>query len=307
MINNIDLIIYSMISAATPIILASQGALMTGYCGTFNIGLEGMMLLSAFFSAYIAEITSNLLLGIIGAILISVIVGIGMILFTLKLRANNFMLGLALNLLAVGLTMFLGGWLLGQKGSFIFRNASKLKSINIPIVANIPIINSLINGHNIFDLLAIVFTFLLYIFIFRTSYGYRMRAVGKSSWVAKSVGISCNKYKVIAYVWCSILCALAGASLSLPLGMFASGPIGMVNGRGWLAIAVVIIAQGNPLRVLMGAWIFGFASALTDLLQITTNFSPRLLMAFPFIFAIIITAIYSLFARSSEGEIKVGI
>jgi len=94
MIDNIDLIIYGMISAATPIILASQGALMTGYCGTFNI----------------AEITSNLLLGIIGAILISVVVGIGMILFTLKLRANNFMLGLALNLLAVGLTMFLGGY-----------------------------------------------------------------------------------------------------------------------------------------------------------------------------------------------------
>ena len=122
MIDNIDLIIYGMISVATPIIFAAQGGLITGYCGTFNIGLEGMMLLSAFFSAYIAEITSNLLLGVIGGILISIIVGIVMILFTLKLRASNFMLGIALNLLAVGLTMFLGGWLLGQKGSFIFRN-----------------------------------------------------------------------------------------------------------------------------------------------------------------------------------------
>lgn len=307
MIDNIDLIIYGMISVATPIIFAAQGGLITGYCGTFNIGLEGMMLLSAFFSAYIAEITSNLLLGVIGGILISIMVGIVMILFTLKFRASNFMLGIALNLLAVGLTMFLGGWLLGQKGSFIFKNASKLKNINIPIVANIPIINGLINRHNIFDWLAIVFLFLFYIIIFRTSYGCRMRAVGKSSWIAKSVGISCNKYKIIAYIWCSIFTSLAGASLSLPLGMFASGPVGMVNGRGWLAIAVVIIAQGNPLRILMGAWIFGFASALTDLLQITTNFSPRLLMALPFIFAVIITAIHSLFKKSSEGEIDVGI
>jgi simple sugar transport system permease protein len=259
----------------------------------FNVGLEGMMLVSAFFSVYTANATGSLILGLAAGVGINMLLGLVMVFIAEKLKADIFVVGIAANLLATGLTTFLGMWLLGLKGTLLFEKAPRLKLLDIPLLGDIPLLNGLLNGHHLIDYLGIVLAIVLYLVVFYTTYGRHLRAVGINPWVANARGISVDKVRYSSYLWCGFLCGLAGASLSLPIGAFMGGPIGMTNGRGWLAMAVVIVGQDNPLRILLVSWAFGAISALADIIQATTNFSPRLMMAFPFIGALLITALYS--------------
>lgn len=291
--DQINSFLFTIIATSTPTLLASLGGLLTGLSGMFNVGLEGMMLMAAFFSVYTANATGSLILGLGAGVGVAMLMGLVMVFIAIKLRADIFVVGIAANLLATGLTTFLGMWLLGLKGTLLFKEAPRLNFLEIPLLRAIPLLNGLLNGHQVIDYLGIVLAIVLYIVVFYTTYGRHSRAVGINAWAANARGISVDKVRYLSYLGCGFLCGLAGASLSLPIGAFMGGPIGMTNGRGWLAIAVVIIGQGNPLRILLVAWVFGAISALADIIQATTSFSPRLMMAFPFIGALLITTLYS--------------
>lgn len=289
-ISLIDSVIYTMIAATTPIVLPALGVMFTNFSRMFNIALEGMMLVSAFSSVLIADITSSLLLGVIAGIVAATILGLSIFFICHYFHAEVFIVGMGANLVATGLTTFIAIQLKGSS-SLIFENAPKLERINIPIIKNIPILSGL-SGHYIIDYLAIVITVICYVVIFHTRYGYHLRTIGKDAWVAKTLGISIVKHRFISYLWCGFLCGLGGAVLSLPVGVFLGGPVGMTNGRGWLAIAVLCLGQENPLNILVAALLIGAASALSDLLQVTTNLSPRLLMILPFAAALIAIVVY---------------
>lgn len=289
-ISLINSVIYTMIEATTPIVLPALGVMFTNFSRMFNIALEGMMLVSAFSSVFIADVTSSLLLGVIAGIVASTILGLSVFFICHYFRADVFIVGMGANLIAVALTTFIAIQLKNSP-SLIFENAPKLERISIPIIKNISILKGL-SGHYIIDYLAIVITVICYVVIFRTRFGYHLRIIGKDAWVAKTLGLSIPRHQFISYLWCGLLCGLGGAVLSLPVGVFLGGPVGMTNGRGWLAIAVLCLGQENPLNILAAALLIGSASALSDLLQVTTNLSPRLLMMFPFILALIAIVVY---------------
>lgn len=300
--NQINSFLYTIIATSTCILLAAQGGLLTGRCGMFNVALEGMMLMSAFFSVFTCNATGSLFLGLVAGVVSAMLLGLLMVLTATKLKADIFVVGIAANTLATGLTTFLGSWLLGQKGTLLFKDAPRLALWDIPLIRDIPLLNGFLNGHHLIDYLGIILTVLLFLIITRTTFGRHSRAVGISSWVAHARGISVDKVRYLSYLGCGLLCGLAGASLSMPIGAFMGGPIGMTNGRGWLAMAVVIIGNNNPMRILIVAWAFGAISAIADIIQATTQFSPRLLMAFPFIGALLITTLYSVRKNKSGSK-----
>lgn len=292
--NQINSFLFTIFATSTPILLASQGGLLTGLSGMFNVGLEGMMLMAAFFSVFTCNATGSLVLGMGAGVGVAMLVGLVMVFITNRLKADIFVVGIATNLLSTGLTTFLGSWLLGLKGTLLFKDAPRLALLDIPLIRSIPLLNGFLNGHHLIDYLGIALTILLYLIVFYTTFGRHSMAVGISPWVAHARGISVDRIRYLSYLGCGLFCGLAGASLSLPIGAFMGGPVGMTNGRGWLAMAVVVIGNNNPLRVLMVAWAFGAISAAADIIQATTHFSPRLLMAFPFIGALLITMLYSM-------------
>lgn len=285
--------LYTMIAYGTPLVLCSLGGMMTGLSGRFNLGMEGMMLFAAFFSLYFANLWNSLLLGLLVGVSITVLVGLFMAFMSIQLKVDIFIVGMAINILGTGLTTFLIFVLTGSQGSIIYPESPHLAKLATPLIENIPYLNQVLSNHTLLDYAAILIVFVCFAVIFKTAFGRRLRAVGMSEWVASARGISVNKMVYISYAICGALCGLAGASLSLSQGIFVGGFVGMTNGRGWLAMAVVILAQNNPYAVLFSAWALGALSAIGDILQATVGFPARLVQMLPFIGALIAASAYS--------------
>ncbi len=296
--------LYTIIAYGTPLILCSLGGMLTGLTGRFNLGMEGMMLFSAFFSLYFANLWNSLVLGVLMGVAIVTLIGLCMAFLSIRLKVDIFIVGMAINTLGTGLTTFLIYALTGSQGSIICPSAPRLVKLATPLIQNVPYLNQVLSNHTWLDYLAIFLVALLYVVLYKTAFGRRFRAVGLSEWVASSRGISINKMIYISYALCGVLCALAGASLSLSQGIFVGGLIGMTNGRGWLAMAIVILASGNPFTVLFSAWALGALSAFGDILQTTGNFSARVVQMLPFIGALVAASVYSLRkAKRSERSL----
>jgi len=272
--------VHSVFSMTTPIILAALGGMFTHLAGTLNIALEGLMLISAFVSIYFAELTGSILLAVSAGIGFSCFFSAIMAFLTIKLKANVFVVGLAINLMASGLTVFLGNVLLGSRGTITFPGAPKLMEINIPFIKDIPFLGSLLSGYNILELSVLPLAVFSALIIFRTPFGFHLRAAGKDSKAALNSGISPNKITCLSFLICGFFCGLSGAWLSLPLKTFVGG---MSNGRGWIALVAIILGKENPFGVLLAALVFGFSSALSNQLQTITQISPKLLFTIPFI------------------------
>ncbi|MDR1800676.1 MAG: ABC transporter permease [Lachnospiraceae bacterium] len=285
--------LYTFIAYGTPLILCSLGGMMTGLSGRFNLGMEGMMLFSAFFSLLFANQFGSLIAGLAMGVIITVAIGLMMAFINIRMGVDIYIAGMAVNVLGTGLTTFLIFVLTGSQGSIIYPQAPRLLKLTTPILGNIPYLNQVVSNHTWLDYLAIILVIVLAIVIHKTAFGRHIRAVGKSEWVASACGISVNKNIYASYVLCGILCGLAGASLSLNQGIFVGGFIGMTNGRGWLAMAVVILAQENPYIVLFSAWALGALSAIGDILQASKGFPARVVQMLPFIGALIAASIYS--------------
>jgi len=283
--------IHTTITMMTPILLAAIGGLFTDLSGMLNIGLEGMMLISAFISVYVTSMTQSILIGILAGVGISVFLGFIMGYLSLKLKANVFVAGLATNLFAAGITVFLSDNLCGSKGTVFFQNAPELGVIKIPLISSIPFFGRIFSGYNALTYLSIILLIVSFYVIFRTPYGYHLRAVGKNERTAHSVGISVFKHRMIAFLVSGLFAGLGGAALSLPLQTFVGG---MTNGRGWIALVAVVLSLGNPIGLFIASFIFGAASAFSNTLQALTALSPKLLLTLPFVITLVAMIIYSI-------------
>jgi simple sugar transport system permease protein len=283
----------TIIPTSTPIILAALGGQLTSMNGKFNLGMEGMMLFSAFFSLYFTNIFSSLLMGMLLGCGVTMLLGAFMAFMVLKMKSNVYIVGIAINTLAVGVTTFLGLVLTGQQGTVIFREAPKLQNITLPMIDNIPYLGDFLSGHHVIDYLSIILTFAVFFLVTKTKFGRHNTATGLNEVVASAQGVNVQRCSYASYVLCGLLCGLGGAALTLQSSIFAGGSVGIVNGRGWIAMTIVIISMKKPIRVLVAAWILACITGGGDILQATTDFPQRLVMALPFIASLVACAIYS--------------
>ncbi len=292
--------LYTIIVYGTPLILCSLGGLMTGISGRFNLGMEGMMLFSAFFSLFFAYTFDSLLLGMAIGVGITILIGLFMAFMSLRLGVDIYIVGMAINTLGTGMTTFLVYVLTGAQGSIIYPDAPRLENLATPGIANIPYLNQILSNHSWLDYLTIVIVVVMYLVIFKTAFGRRLRAVGMNEKVAAARGINVDRMIYASYILCGLFCGLAGAALSLSQGIFVGGLVGITNGRGWLAMALVIVAQSNPYTILIFSWALGLLSALGDILQSIGVCSARVVQMLPFAGSLVAAAIYSL--RMSRRE-----
>jgi general nucleoside transport system permease protein len=245
-------IISSTLVAATPLIYAALGELVAERAGVLNLGVEGMMLIGALTAFAVGATTGNLFLAYGAAICAAVLLSLLFAFLTLTLQANQVATGLALTLFGIGLSAFAGR---GYAGLPI----SGVKPFAIPWISDLPVIGPLFH----FDALvcgSIVLYIAVDLFLRRTRAGLRLRAVGESPEVAHSLGQPVTRTRYLAVMFGGATSGIAGAYISTALTpMWVEG---MSAGRGWIALALVVFATWKPLRVLLGAYLFGGVTVL---------------------------------------------
>ncbi|GAI86288.1 unnamed protein product [marine sediment metagenome] len=278
------------IRMTTPIILAALGGLLTYKAGIFNIAMEGMILVGAFSAVVGGYFLGNCWLGVIVAILAVLLLSAIYGFFVVKLKSNEFIIGIAINIFANGITVYLLRAIFGVKGAFSSPEIPGLPDVSFPLLDKIGILNTILNNHSIFIYLSWLFVLLIYILIYKTPLGIRIRAAGEYPEALETAGVSVSIIKYITIILNGILCGFAGAHLSLGyLTLFTEG---MSDGRGWIAVAAVIFGDGNPVVTFAITSLFGFTDGLAFLLQglgIPDRFA-RIVPHFTVIFALFIVA-----------------
>ncbi len=241
-------LIWGTFRLATPLILASLGGVLSERSGVVNIALEGMMLVGAFFGMIGSYLTTSPWVGVLTGMFVGGILGLIHAFLTQNMKLNHIVSGVALNILALGLTTYL----LRR----IFQHAGGSPPVNgLPQIA----------GQNPLFYLAIVFVVGVGFLLFHTPIGLRVRAAGENPEAAAAVGIRVDIVRYLAVTASGILGGLAGTYLSLgQLNMFAEG---MSGGRGFIALAAVIFGKWNPYGAAGAAIFFGFFDALQMRLQ----------------------------------------
>lgn len=282
---------YSVIRVATPLILASLAVVITSNAGITNIGIEGVMLISALAGVFASAYLGGPWIGLLFAIIIGVISCLLIGYVSLNLKTDSVLTCIAFNTMALGGTVYFMYSIVGDKGTTLSISSGKLPNIKLPIIDRIPIIGDILSNHNILSYVAILMIFLVYIFINRTPIGLRIRAAGESPEALTSVGVSINKTKYLALAISGVLGGMAGAFMSMGYVTWFSK--NMTAGRGFIALAADAMGNSTPIGATMSSLLFAVAEALTYALQVT-KIPTELVQMLPYVVTIIGLILYSL-------------
>jgi len=275
------------VQAGTPLLFGTVGEIYAERSGVLNLGVEGMMAIGALIAFMTSFYTGNIGLAIAFAMIAGGLLSLIHAFLSTSMRANQIVSGLAITILGLGLSGFLGKPMIGM-------TAPRLAAFPIPILADVPIIGPILFSQDVLVYTSILSALVLWFVLFKTRPGLNARSVGENPAMADSLGLNVYLIRYVCVLLGGVMAGLAGAYLSLmytPLWIE-----GMTAGRGWIVIALTIFATWNPLRALLGAYLFGGVYALQFRLQaigIATQ-TPQFLLMLPYITAIVGLVLISL-------------
>lgn len=245
---------------ATPLLLAALGGILSERAGTFAVSLEGQMLCGAFCAIVVTHTMASVGLGLLasagGGMLLASVVAVA----TVRFRTEHMVTGLAANILALGLTSFLMRALAGT-GSVSTIRVPLLQAWPVPWLSDLPLVGTLLFQQPVLTYLGVLSIVPLSVFLFRTRAGLTLRAVGENPQAAFAAGTDPDRVRMAAIIAGGALAGLAGAVLSLQqVGTFTDG---MTAGRGFLALAAIIVGRWMPVGTLVACLVFGAAEALS--------------------------------------------
>ena len=294
------LLVQNTLRTATPVVLCALGCLMTERVGIMNIGVEGMMLMGAFFGVLGSYLYGSWVMGIVFVVVLGILLGLFYYLFSIKLKSDEFVIGVALNILAGGLTVFLLRTLFGVKGSFSGPGIVPLPTLHFQWLESIPILGTILSGNTLLVYVSWILVLLCWLLLYKTPLGFHLRASGEAPEALRAAGKNPDRMKMLASVLCGVLASLSGAHLSLGyLTMFSEN---MSASRGYVAVACVIFGGGNPPRVFLAALLFGFIDALGLRLQ---RYIPSDITAMaPYVVTVVMMVVVVLWKRRKKKAVK---
>ncbi|MFN6473323.1 MAG: ABC transporter permease [Nostoc sp. SerVER01] len=279
-IQTISFIISDSIRAATPLIFAALGELVTEKSGVLNLGVEGMMLVGAVAGFIAASVTGNIYLGLLIALISGIAIALIHALLTITIAANQVATGLALSIFGSGLSAFIGA-------GYVGKTITGLQPVDIPILKSIPFLGQVLFNQDILVYASVVLVIGVWWFLRSTRAGLVLRSIGESADAADALGLPVSRVRYLAVMFGGAMAGLAGGYLSL-----AYTPLwaeNMTGGRGWIAIALVVFATWKPERILLGAYLFGGVGAIQLMLQgLGVNISPYILSSLPYLATILV-------------------
>ena len=294
-------ILDSMMRLSAPLLLACLAGLFSERAGIFDIGLEGKMLASAFFSAAVAAATGSVWIGMSAGLTASMVLAAVHAVASVTFRGNQLISGVAINFLASGLTAVIGqNWFkLGGRTPSLSGDARFLP-IEFPFAESIasvpllgPVYSELLSGHTLMVYVALAAVPATWWLLFRTRFGLRLRAVGENPEAVDTAGLSVSLLRFQAVLICGLLCGLAGAYLST--GIAAGFIRDMTAGKGFIALAALIFAKWRPGYALYACLLFGLLEAIAIRYQSIEiegvgTVPLQLMQALPYILTVVILA-----------------
>jgi simple sugar transport system permease protein len=289
-------LLYASLRTSAPIMYAGLCAAMTQQAGILNLGTEGIMLMGAFLAVAAGYFTGSWMLGVLTAMLGGA--AIAGILAVANLRYRAFMPAVCtgMNLFVLAFTRFLLETLFKVQGVFISPRIPAIPRVDF---GSIPFFKDFLNNWCLTEWLILVIVPLTWFVIFKTTWGLRVRSVGKMELAAQTAGLNVNVYKYQAILVSGLLGGLAGAHLSLGYSnMFVQG---MTNNRGFMGIAAMWFGNAHPVYTVIGAYIFGFFDSTGSRLQ-PYGFPSQFVLAIPYFITVLILAI--VMAAQIRSEVR---
>jgi ABC-type uncharacterized transport system permease subunit len=288
------------IRLSTPLLLACLAGMYSERAGLFDIGLEGKMLAAAFAAATVAALTGSAWLGLAAGMAVSLTTALLQGAAAITLKGNQLIAGVAINMLAAGMTTFLGQTWFQQGGRTpALAEGGRFTPITLPFATELrdvpiigPIYYDLISGHYMLVYIAFIMVAVTAYVLFRTRFGLRLRAVGENPKAVDTAGISVVKLRYQAVIITGLLCGLAGAYFSIAQGSgFGNN---MTAGKGYIALAALIFAKWKPVPAMFTCLLFGFLDALQIRLQGARLFDVEIpvqaIQALPYVLTVVLLA-----------------
>jgi simple sugar transport system permease protein len=278
----------STLVRSIPIILGALAGILCERAGVINIMIEGQFLLGAFLGAVLASAFASLWLGVLGAVLIGAALGSVLAVLAIRYQVDQVIVGIVLNLFALGLTNFAFDRLLVPLQTKL-NSPPIFGNIKVPLLGDIPIIGPIFFDANIFLYFCYVLLIVVDVALFRTRWGLRVRAVGEHPTAADTVGIRVNGTRYANVIMGGLVAGLGGAYFTIgSVGAFGKD---MTSGEGYIALAAVIFGAWKPRGALLAALLFGFSDALQSILGILgTPIPSEFLLMAPYIATILAVA-----------------
>jgi general nucleoside transport system permease protein len=271
---------------ATPLLFGALGGIMSERSGVINVGLEGMMLMGAFFGIFGADATGSWFLGMLIGLAAGGVLGFVHAVFSIALRADQVVSGVAVNFLAAGITGYVFIAHYGDQGTP--GEVPSVPTVTLPVIKDLGFFGEAIGQMSLLTWMALLLVPLMALYLYRTPGGLRLRSVGEKPRAADSVGIAVGRTRYLAVVASGSLAGLGGVYLSVAL--VHSFNEGMTAGRGFIALAVVIFGGWRPYGALAGACLFGFSSAVAQRLPAFSESLAVLFQALPYVLVLIVVA-----------------
>ncbi len=273
----------SSIRLMTPLLYASLGGIFASRSGVINIALEGCMIVGAFAGVFGAYAFNNPWIGVLFGLVFGALVSMILAFLSISVGANQVVSGTVINLLALGMTSFLSSIVFGQVPP---SKVAKLRIFPVPILSEIPIIGEIFFHNSILTYLSIILVPIIWWILFKTPIGLTIRSVGESPETADSLGINVSAVRYICILISGGLAGVGGAFLSLDLlSVFMEN---MTAGRGFIALAALVLGKWHPVGALGASFLFAAADAFQFRLQTYgLNFPVELLQMFPYVAAMI--------------------
>ena len=272
------------VRSSAPILYAALGGIFSERSGILNIGLEGIMLLSAFTAVVGSYYTNNPWIGVLCGVASGTLAALIHAFMSINLRADQAIVGTGINILGAGLPNFLLLKIFGRQG--LSPIVPRIGEWRIPILVDIPVIGPILGQQSPLVYLALILVPVSWYVLFRTPYGLRLRSVGENPRAAETVGISVFRMRYSGVIISGVLASLGGAFLSVSyLAQYVNL---MTAGRGFIGLAAMIFGRWNPFGALFACLLFGFADALQAAAQATNvPIAPQFLLALPYVLTIV--------------------
>jgi simple sugar transport system permease protein len=279
-------LIAAMLRFATPLVFAAMGGMLCERSGVINIGLEGMMLMGAFFGIFVAELAGSWFVGALAGMAAGGVLAIVHAVFSIALRADQVVSGFAVNFLAFGITGYVFIAHYGDQGTP--GDVPRVPELTLPGIEDLDFFGTAIGSASLLTWIALLLVPLLALYMFRTASGLRLRSVGEKPRAADSVGVPVLRTRYMAVIASGVLAGLGGVYLSV--GLVGSFNEGMTDGRGYIALAAVIFGSWRPGGALAAALLFGFSSAVAQRLPAFSESLAVLFQALPYVLVLIVVA-----------------
>jgi ABC-type uncharacterized transport system permease subunit len=279
-------LIAAMLRFATPLVFAAMGGMLCERSGVINIGLEGMMLMGAFFGIFVADLAGSWVVGALAGMAAGGVLAIVHAVFSIALRADQVVSGFAVNFLAFGITGYVFIAHYGDQGTP--GDVPRVPELTLPGIEDLDFFGTAIGSASLLTWVALLLVPLLALYMFRTASGLRLRSVGEKPRAADSVGVPVQRTRYLAVISSGLLAGLGGVYLSV--GLVGSFNEGMTDGRGYIALAAVIFGAWRPYGALAAALLFGFSSAVAQRLPAFSESLAVLFQALPYVLVLIVLA-----------------